>query len=370
MQKKQVAVIDIGSSQITAVIGERGINKTFIIKGRYTFDYDGFENGTFFDEENLKQVLFSAADCLVKATRNGIDTVYVGVPGDFTQVFMKDSQISFAKKKKITEEDVDTLFDAAFVLSSTKYTLINRSAIVYELDDFRRLANPVSAVSEILSGKLSFVVCSNYFIEAVKPALISAGIANVECVSSALAEALYLVEAETRDRIAVVANIGYITTTLTIIQGDGILFQYTFPYGGGYITAAILEKYSIPFDVAEKLKRKVNLSCIATSSAFDVLDGENGEYYPINEVKSEVCKSLDDLCENIAVGLEKSGFVIPEYVPLYVTGGGISYIRGAKEHVSSRLGMVVEVLAPKVPLMNKPTESTILSLLDLALEQN
>ena len=42
MQKKQVAVIDVGSSKITAIIGERGINKTFIIKGRYSFDYDGF----------------------------------------------------------------------------------------------------------------------------------------------------------------------------------------------------------------------------------------------------------------------------------------------------------------------------------------
>ncbi len=370
MHKKQVAVIDVGSSQITAVIGERGINKTFIIKGRYSFDYDGFEDGVFFDVDNLKQALFSATDCLVKACRGEINTVYVGVPGDFTKVFMKDSQISFAKKKKITEEDVDALFDAAFVMSSTKYTLINRSAIVYELDDFRRLANPVGAVSEILSGKLSFVVCSNYFIEAVKSAIVAAGIENVECVSSALAEALYLVEAETRDRIAVIADIGYIATTLTIVQGDGLLFQHSFSYGGGYITAAILEKFSIPFDVAEKLKRKVNLSCITTSSAFDVLDGENGEYYPINEVKDVVCKSLDDLCENIANGLEESGFVIPEYVPLFVTGGGISYIRGAKEHVSGRLGMVVDIIAPKVPLMNNPTESTILSLLDLALEQN
>ena len=108
---------------------------------------------------------------------------------------------------------------------------------------------------------------------------------------------------------------------------------------------------------------------MVSSSAFDVLDGENGEFYPINDVKKTVVGSLDVLCENIADALETSGFVVPDYVPLMITGGGISYIRGAKEHVSGRLGSAVEVVSPKVPLMDKPTESSILSLLDLALEQ-
>ena len=41
MQKIQVAVLDIGSSKITAVVGERGINKTFVIKGEKSFPFEG-----------------------------------------------------------------------------------------------------------------------------------------------------------------------------------------------------------------------------------------------------------------------------------------------------------------------------------------
>ena len=52
-----------------------------------------------------------------------------------------------------------------------------------------------------------------------------------------------------------------------------------------------------------------------------------------------------------------------------LTGGGIAFLRGAKEHVANRLGMDVRILTPNVPLMNKPTESAVLSLMDLALEQ-
>ena len=75
------------------------------------------------------------------------------------------------------------------------------------------------------------------------------------------------------------------------------------------------------------------------------------------------------LCEQISDVLETSAYRIPEYVPIMVTGGGISYIRGAKEHLSKRLGVTLEVVAPKVPLMDRPTESAILSLMELALEQ-
>lgn len=367
MQKKEVAMIDVGSSKITAVVGERGINKTFLIKGRYSYEYDGFEDGVFFDVDKLKKVLSRIADDIKSTSRGGADTVYVGVPGDFTKLYVRDSQISFSKKKKIQEEDVDDLFEAAFVMASSKYTLINRSAIVYELDDFRRLANPVGANSEILKGRLSFILCSNYFIEAVKPVLEDAGVKHVECVSSSLAQALYLVDAETRDRIAVIADVGYITTTFTIIQGDGLLYQKSFAYGGGYITAAITEKFSMEFELAEKLKRKVNLSSV--NGVYDLIDGENGEYYAVEDVKKAVLHSLDGLCESISNALESSGYVVPEYVPLMITGGGIAYIRGAKEHLSSRLGCAVEIIAPKVPLMDKPTESTVLSLMELALEQ-
>jgi len=370
MQKKQVAVLDFGSSKITAVVGERGINKTFILKGNYTFDYDGFGDGAFFNESELQTVVSYAVESLKKTYSKKLETVYVGVPGEFTQVVVRDSQISFPKKKKITEQDVDVLFDAAFVMQSSKFTLINRSAIVYELGDFRHVANPVGSVSELLKGKLSFIVCSNYFIDAVKPIIKFAGVENVEFVSSCLAQSLYLVEPEVRDRIALICDVGYITTTLMIVRGDGILFKKSFSYGGGFITAALTERFNVEFNVAEKLKRKINLSCYTTSKDFDLIEGDNGEYYSVEEIKNTIKSSLDVLCEEISSTLENTGFSIPEYVSLMITGGGIAYLRGAKEHVSNRLNSVVEIVVPKVPLMDKPSESSILSLLDLALEQN
>ena len=42
MRRKSVAVLDVRSSEITAVVGERGVNNTFIIKSKYSCAYDGY----------------------------------------------------------------------------------------------------------------------------------------------------------------------------------------------------------------------------------------------------------------------------------------------------------------------------------------
>ena len=53
MRKKSVAVLDIRSSEITAAVGERGVNNTFIIKSKYTCAYDGYAEGELIDENSF-----------------------------------------------------------------------------------------------------------------------------------------------------------------------------------------------------------------------------------------------------------------------------------------------------------------------------
>jgi cell division protein FtsA len=251
-----------------------------------------------------------------------------------------------------------------------KNKLINRSAVVYELDDCRRLANPIGAYSEILKGKLTFVVAKSYFIDVISSAINQNGVLNIEWISTTMAQAMYLLDDETRDRLAVVCDVGYISTTVSIIHGDGILYQDSFSYGGGYVTAMLTERFNLSFEIAEKLKRKANLCAINQLGNYDVIEDDDGKFYNGEQINECILSSLDELCEKISNSLDASGYVIPEYVTLMITGGGITYLRGAKEHVANRLGMSVEVLSPKVPMMDKPTESSVLSLLDLALGQN
>ena len=368
MRNKQVAIIDFGSSQIRAVVGQRGVNDTFIIKDKTVFDYDGYTGNSFLDVDQVKKTILKAGEFFKQAGKIEDNTVYVGVPSNFTQLVVKQSQISFEKKKRITDEDVDRLYDSAFVTSTAHKTLINRSAIIYELNDYRRLAYPVGAQSELLKGKLSFVLCDNSFVNAVKPGLDFCGF-KVEFVSISLAEVMYLFDEEARDRLSVLIDVGFISTTFSVVQGDGLIYEKNFDFGGGYITAAITEQLDVDFDVAETIKKKVNLSSISQNSPLEIIEGQNGKYFNAEQVKQIIKACMEEFCENVSACLDDLPFVLPEYVPLKITGGGICFIRGAKELVASRLGVAVENISPRVPLMDNPLDSATLSLLDIALRQ-
>ena len=58
------------------------------------------------------------------------------------------------------------------------------------------------------------------------------------------------------------------------------------------------------------------------------------------------------------------------YLPIYLTGGGVSLLKGGKDYISKGIGENVEILASKVPQLSKPTYSSVLGLLDLALKEN
>jgi len=53
-------------------------------------------------------------------------------------------------------------------------------------------------------------------------------------------------------------------------------------------------------------------------------------------------------------------------VPLYLTGLGVSYIRGAKEFLAEKTGKNIEIVAPVAPGYNRPCRSSLISLLDVA----
>lgn len=369
MQKKGVAVIDIGSSKMSSFIGERGVNKTFVIKGYKEVEYSGYVTNEFLDVRETVSALKQMADN-IKVSSNAVKKVFVGVPGGFTKNVVRDSQLSFSKKRKITDKEINMLYDAGLEAKITGAKVINRSAILYELDDFRKTPAVFGEISATLKGRVSYVLCSDYFIKIVGDTLKKCGFNEVEFISVPLAESLYLIDFETRDRLAILLDVGYISSTLTIIQGDGILYQRSFDFGGGFITAALTEAFDIDFDLAEKLKRKATISVVSSDSDnYEIIHGDEGLYFNKNKVKQTILESLDKLAEEIGVSISNSKINLPEYASLMITGGGVCNLRGAKERLSDMLNMVVETVVPNLPFMDKPTCSSYLSVLNLALEQ-
>ena len=77
------------------------------------------------------------------------------------------------------------------------------------------------------------------------------------------------------------------------------------------------------------------------------------------------------LCEKVEEFFEKyyneKKTVALAVNPVSITGEGIVGVAGAAEHVSKRLNRLTEIIAPDLPYYDKPTFSSKIALLHMAL---
>ncbi len=372
IKKKEVAVLDIGSYKITVIVAERGINNTFNIKGTGEVEYTGFSDGQFFEPNDVKNAIALAIANAETSAHIKISHLYIGVPGEFTSVICRECNINFPKRKKVLEQDINQLFYVGNIYRKhPTHTVINNTPIYFTLDDSRKIIDPVGMASSRLGGYISYVLAENNFLDFIEGILEELGIKSAEYISSCLAESMYLFDAEIRDRYALLLDCGYLTSSVMLIRGDGLLFLKTFSIGGGHIMGDLAECLRISISQAENLKRKVVLSIDATDSDYYEVAGKD-YLMPISaKTANEIVKArVDHIASMVLKCLNKCEYEIPDYIPMYLTGGGLSYMRGARDYFSKKIGRRVEIVSPTLPNLNRPHFSSTFGLLDMALDEN
>ncbi len=370
MVKKEVAILDFGSSKITVLIAERGVNGTFNIKGTGEVEYAGFYEGEFLEPEKVSLAVGLAINNAETTARSRITKLYVGVPGEFTTVVCKEAMINFPKKKKISDDDINQLFFVGNIYKKhPTHTVINNTPIYFTLDDSRRIIEPRGLYTTRLGGLISYNLAETNFLDFVENMLQELGIRESQYISSTLAESLFLFEPEIRDRYALLVDCGHISTSVMLVRGDGLLFQNSFSIGGGHITGDLSQCLKITFYQAESLKRKIVLSLLADDSDYYEIAGKDYMMpFSAKTANEIVTERVDIIVSYILKCFARCEYDFPEYIPVYLTGGGLCYIKGVRDYLSKKIGRKVEVVAPPIPQLNRPHFSTSLGVLDIALD--
>ena len=240
MNRKSVAVLDVGSSAVTVLIGERGVNNTFVFKGVHTEKYDGFADAHFFDVKDVQRAVTTALSEAERSCSDTIKELYVGVPGEFCKVVTRRYSISFQNKRKVAPYDLNALYEQGLTDVPKGYSLIRQAAVYYVTSDNRRTIDPVGMISDSLEGYLSYFLANEgEFLEIFRNMLAEYGVRKVTFLPTSLAEALYLIPSEKRDESAILLDIGYMSMTFSVVCGNGIVYQSACSAGGGHVAAYV-----------------------------------------------------------------------------------------------------------------------------------
>ena len=359
MPKAKVTVIDIGSKSIRVLIASHGTVNALSVCGYAECEYGGYYEGEFLEEDKLQDVFSKALMNAQSVANFYVDKVYVGVPANFTFCKTKTLTQNFGQKVRILDEDIAQIYTMADDLKNPDYVLISATPIAFELDDGTTTVTPVGKKSNKLTATVSLIYAERSFIEKINSILKNIGVGSVEYLSSTLCEDLYLLSKERRAEPNVVIDCGYIETSVSIVQGEGLWDLKSFAVGGGHISADLMECLDITFEEAEQLRKKLVLSVNAGDDD-DYEISRGGNIVPISMKKAnDITYARLEMMSQL---IQKCIRTDDDTLPYYLTGGGISYIKGAKEILSSCLDKNVNILYPKDLHLNKPHYSALLGM--------
>ena len=247
-----VAVLDIGSKKISVMIGNKTPKGVFNVKGFGSCYYSGFSGGKWFNVQDLKSAVGKAlhvaeAESGVKAKK-----LYIGVPSEFIAIVVKEVVLARGRAQRITDADVTELFEQGDTYKNhSRYTTIGNFAIYYTLDDkTRRFVEPRGIEAYKITGLVSYVLCERSFTSLFENIAKDLRLKEVEYVSSIWAEGMSLLSEDKRYRRQLIADVGYITSSVAVVQGDGLVSLTSFSLGGGHVASDIAMMFEVPFSLS------------------------------------------------------------------------------------------------------------------------
>ncbi|MBR3105945.1 MAG: hypothetical protein IKH30_02030 [Clostridia bacterium] len=369
--KTTVATIDFGTSKIVALIAETSGQQRCDIIGAGTVPYDGYMEGRWNDPDQLNTYIENAVHAAEEQAHTRIKEIFVGVPGDFSQVRTVEVKIDLqGTDPRVTDKSLSDLFDkAAEQLGQIRGSIIHRSPAWFIVDDGKKTLEPMGVRGYELRAMISFVIADQFFLEDIQERFRALDITVAGCLSTPIGEAMLFVPEEERDRAAVLVDVGYLNTEVMAVQGDAITSLTTIPMGGGHISADVAYGLEITLDSAEQIKRSYVYGLSAGQSSFDGKDAnEVQKSFSREDVEKVLEPRAEEICEAIRDAIADSGVKMSQWSPVYLTGGGLAINRGGREFLAAKLGRTVRELPKKAVKLSSPAYSSALGLLDLLID--
>jgi len=363
MGAKKQAVLDIGSDAITLATQDGKYNDNLLFKA--AAEYDGYQDGKFLDLENLYNAVAGLIHKFKDTTFCDVKEMIVGVPAEFTTVVCKTVHTDFVQPHKITQRDIDTLFDQGNTYGNNPdYFALNCSPVYYVLDNGKRMPEaPAGQTTKGLASLASYVLGEKYFQEVFDTFGQALGVKFLY-TSSLLAELMFAVPTEARDEGVILVDSGYISTGVAYAKGDGILYSRAFSLGSGNVAGDIAICLEVPFENAAELTKKLNLNLEPeTNESYTLSRGGETYSYSIREINEIAACRVQDIAEQIKKVIESSTYDIPENTKILLTGSGLM-IGGAREIVEKVTGHRASYNVSEAILnLNKPGNCSLVGLL-------
>jgi cell division protein FtsA len=381
--EQYVVGIDIGSSKVAVLIGQRDQKGALEVAGRGTAPNRGTRRGNIVNVEAAVEALKAASEEAEVMAGVEISRAYVGVAGADVRCVNARGMVSVARKdREIMKPDIQRALGAAqsAALPSDR-EILHAIAQEFVVDEQGGITDPLGMLGGRLEVQVHLITGQVTRSKTLLTCVNRAGIEVAEMVFEPLATAEAVLTPDERDLGVLLIDIGAGTTGYALFAEGEIQHSAVLPIGAGHFTNDLAMVLRTPYAEAERIKIREGcclLSMVQEEEGVSVPAVAGGS--PRIVPKREICEILqpraEELVSLVREDLGKNGWDGQLRGGIVLTGGGAQLdglleLCGQAFNASVRYGLP-HGLGGLVDVINSPGWSTAAGLLHYAIaaEQN
>jgi cell division protein FtsA len=324
MAKKIISAIDVGTTKIATLVANVKAEDDIEILGVGVVPSHGLHKGILVNMDEAKQSIATSVKEAQRVSGLRIDSAYVGVTGRHITSLNNRGVISIPRDDRLVRaQDLKRALSAArnITVAEGKKVLhaIPRS---YALDGQEGVKQPVGMHGRRLDVETHIITASVTSIQNLAKCIRSIGIDVEDLILEPLASGEAVLTPEERDTGVIMADIGGGTTDIAVFKNGSIYHTAIVPVAGYQVTSDISIGLGLPFNIAEKMKKRYgNVTPTLELDETAQVGLENGHSASYKDLCNIIRARMEELLQLILMEMPTSDYNALAPCGLVLTGG-------------------------------------------------
>ncbi len=354
-----IAAIDIGTTKIVAVVGQKDNNGRLQIVGIEKVPSTGVKRGVIL---NIEETVGAIKDLIFQMeSKYGVrlDDVYVGVAGQHIKSLQNRGYKYIENNFEITQFDVDHLFKENYRMPlEAGENILHVFPQDYAVDNETGVKNPIGMSGRKLEGNYHIVLGRVASVNNIEKCINRAGLKLNEMILEPMASARSVLTMEEKEAGVVLVDIGGGTTDVAVFYDGVIKHTAVIPLGGNVVTSDVKEGCGVLHKQAESLKTQFG-SALGDLEREDMvvtipgIEGWESKEISFKSLAYVIQARMEEIVDYVMFQIESSRLYDKLGAGIVITGGG-ALLKNLGELIKYRTGLEVRIGVP-----NKHIDSSI-----------
>ena len=260
MSKRQateyLVSLDVGTSKVTALIGEVGQNGAVRVIGLGNAPSKGLKKGVVVNIENTVESIRRAVEAAELMANCRVRAAHVGITGSHIRSLNSVGVVPI-RHREIGPRDVDAVIEAASALAiPADQQILHVIPQEFVVDGQEGILDPVGMSAVRLEAKVHMVTGTLSAAQNLYKCVERCGLTVEKLVLQHLASSDAVLSPDERDLGVAVVDIGGGTTDIAGFKGGSIRHTAVVPIAGDLVTSDVAVAFRTPGQHAEQIKLK------------------------------------------------------------------------------------------------------------------